>query len=97
MVWNVQAGLSARGIRCSVQNCYASGAIGDLSPFDAWPEVWIHDNEDLDLVTRLINDWQRELADQERKPWTCPRCGEDNEGSFDFCWHCGADIWLTKD
>jgi len=22
--------------------------------------------------------------------WTCARCGEDNPGSFDLCWHCGA-------
>jgi len=27
----------------------------------------------------------------ERPVWTCPQCGETNEGSFDVCWKCGAD------
>lgn len=24
-------------------------------------------------------------------PWVCPRCGEECEGQFAQCWHCGTD------
>ncbi len=30
-------------------------------------------------------------AEGQRPAWTCPRCGERNEGSFDVCWQCGTD------
>ncbi len=91
MVWNVHAALEARGIECSVQNCFAAGGVGELSPFESWPEVWVHDNEDAAIAKRLISEWQEGFYKQEGKEWVCANCKEENHSSFDVCWKCGGE------
>jgi hypothetical protein len=31
---------------------------------------------------------QANEENQQLEPWTCPRCGEENEGQFGSCWQC---------
>jgi hypothetical protein len=37
----------------------------------------------------LIDDYQRRSAEDDGEPWRCARCGEENDGGFAVCWHCG--------
>ncbi|MEJ2479097.1 MAG: DUF2007 domain-containing protein [Acidihalobacter sp.] len=79
-----QAGIGAR-----MRNLYLGGGVGDLPVNECWPEVWVDDEDEMRALTLLA-----ELAQAEAEPgqeWTCPNCGERNEGQFTECWRCGAE------
>ena len=44
MVWRVKQLLEDNHIPCFIKNEFASGAIGELSPLDSLPEVWLTDD-----------------------------------------------------
>ena len=90
LVTHIQTLLQGKGIPCFLKNEFAIGAAGDLSPFDCWPEVWITDDEWLPKAQALIEDVQkkREMA----QAWRCHQCGEENDASFELCWHCGVEL-----
>ena len=86
-VTHIASALERAGISASLRNEYAAGAIGELAPIDAWPELWIEEK-----------DWERaqEVLDRagtvsDLPDWSCANCGRENPGSFEFCYHCGAD------
>jgi hypothetical protein len=87
IVFNLKNVLQDAGIACVVENEFASGGVGDLSPFETWPELWVVNDEDkvraLDVIARV------QSAGDEPE-WFCARCGERNPGSFQVCWNCGA-------
>lgn len=85
IVFNIKNLLEEQGIACQIKNEFASGGVGDLSPFDTWPEVWVDD--DLaewagQLVRKLLAD---ELPGES---WVCTHCGERNDSQFKICWKC---------
>ena len=86
MAGYVCALLQGQGVVCEVRHQYLGGAVGELPPFECWPEVWVVDHQ---------ADWALELvealapADQPGPDWTCPGCGERVEGQFAICWQCG--------
>lgn len=41
IVFNLKNLLQEQGIECLVKNEFASGGVGDLSPFETWPELWV--------------------------------------------------------
>ncbi len=41
LVNNVKNLLEAQKIKVFIKNEYAQGAIGEISPFDSWPELWV--------------------------------------------------------
>ncbi len=81
--------LVAEGIRCQTRNMGLVGAAGELPPTAIWPEVWVEREIDYqraeEVVTRALS------GDTEAEPWTCPGCGEELEGQFEQCWHCGRE------
>ncbi len=89
MVWMVKDALLQAGYECCIRNQYAAGGSGDLSPHDSWPEVWlIHDSNE----KAALNILHERFESATKKPnWCCPKCHEENAGSFDFCWNCGHD------
>jgi hypothetical protein len=44
----VRSALEQAGIPCTIHNEYASGASGELAPFDTWPELWLLRDRDYD-------------------------------------------------
>lgn len=86
MVSQMQSLLERAGIGSRIRNQYASGAIGELAPIDAWPELWVLEDRDAERASALISDLQ---SPQEQPDWECARCGTASPASFDFCWHCG--------
>jgi hypothetical protein len=80
--------MSEAGIRARVLNEYAQGALGDI-PFPcARPEVWIEREPDRERALRIVNEYEQ--ASSNSPPVFCRSCGEENPGTFETCWHCGA-------
>lgn len=87
LVENARNLLAHNGISSILKNEFASGALGELSAIDTWPELWVTDG-DYDSASALVSTL---AADPEGQPWLCDHCGEQNEASFDMCWHCNAE------
>ncbi len=79
--------LAAEGIRTEVRNQHLSSVMGEIPFFETWPQLWVVNDLDYDRARQLI-----EAADAEAptEPWSCAKCGEQNEGQFSACWKCGA-------
>jgi hypothetical protein len=70
---------------------YLAGAAGEL-PLDIFPSVWVVDDDDLPRARELLARFLQLTADAVAgPPWVCPACGEQVEGGFDLCWHCGHE------
>ena len=81
--------LADRGIRARVLNANASSLAGELPIDAALPQVWVDDPADAPRAREVIESVPRTPSGPTRK---CPACGEDNPGSFDLCWNCGAGL-----
>ena len=89
MVWQIKSLLEAHGIPCFIKNEFAIGAVGELSPFDVLPEVWISDNEWWPKAQQFISEF--ESQPEENSAWCCVQCQEYNAANFEVCWQCGTD------
>ncbi|MCY4078240.1 MAG: DUF2007 domain-containing protein [Acidobacteria bacterium] len=89
-VAHVRHVLEAHGIECRIQGEYRSGAVGEIPPSEAWPELWVVDPADAVEAQRLVDE-AIQGAETDAPGWTCSRCGEPNEGQFSACWKCGTD------
>ena len=76
------------GIKCMLRNEYACGAIGELAPIDAWPEVWVVNDRDFERASSLIEESQAETLEAD---WECVRCANRSPATFDSCWNCGIE------
>jgi len=88
MAGHVQSLLDQTGIDCEIQNQNLAGALGELPPFECWPEVWIYDDDDYNRALAVIE--QALSGADQGTPWQCA-CGERIEGQFSQCWNCGAE------
>ena len=52
-------------------------------------ELWITNDQDFSKATSIIED--QLIGPEPKKPWTCSKCDEPNDGSFDFCWRCQSE------
>jgi hypothetical protein len=89
MVFQIKQLLEEKGIPCFVKNEFAIGAMGELSPMDVLPEVWISDIEWLLKAQQFITDFEQQPIDL--SPWICSKCDERNAANFELCWQCGED------
>ncbi len=89
MVFQIKQLFDKKGIPCFVKNEFAIGAMGELSPMDVLPEVWISDLEWLPVAHQLIRDFENQAVDS--YPWVCKHCHEPNGASFEICLQCGED------
>ena len=58
-------------------------------------EVWLLNDEDEGAARRIIERWS--ARDRGAGRWHCPRCGEDNPGTFEWCWACGSAPTADRD
>jgi len=77
--------LTRAGIAVSVERLFLPGAVGDIPPDQAMPELWVHDEAQFARAAELL----RALRDPPQRRWFCA-CGEEIEGGFEQCWNCGA-------
>ena len=87
LVWHAKHILEGAGILCAMRNEFASGGVGQISPFDAWPELWVDDQYRYRAQTLL----DQAFAASEQPDWICPQCGEVSGGAFSSCWNCTQD------
>lgn len=78
--------LAQAGFAVSVQRAYASSIAGEIPPDQALPEIWVHDDAELDAARALL----AQLKHPPWRHWVCRHCNEFIDGPFDQCWHCGA-------
>jgi hypothetical protein len=89
MVFQVKQLLEEKGIPCFVKNEFAIGAMGELSPMDVLPEVWISDHEWLPKANQFVAEFQNQAVGL--SSWICNKCDEPNDASFEICWQCSED------
>lgn len=88
-VFLVKQLLDDKGIPCFVKNEFAIGAMGELSPMDVLPEVWISDPLWLPKAKQIIESFEKPPINS--SPWICNKCQEQNDAIFELCWQCGKD------
>ncbi len=81
--------LRAAGIEAHVFNENAQGGLGEIPFTHAYPELWLANDADIGRARRVIGEYERSTAGADVR---CAACGEQNPGSFQICWHCGADL-----
>ena len=81
--------LQSEGIEAFIRNEHLGGILGEMPFQEVWPELWIRNDLDLDRAKQLID---AAIVDESPKdPWTCGKCGSENEGQFAACWNCQAE------
>lgn len=76
------------GFAVVIKNELLAGAVGELSPLDTWPELWLLNEQDYEQAHLLL---QKLLLKSEISDWVCQQCEEKNDSTFDICWQCQAD------
>ena len=79
--------LKAKGIEFLIKNEFAQGAIGELPPTDALPQIWVLNDDDFALAEQLCIEVEQEQL-QLSEDWRCANCDEINASSFEYCWQC---------
>lgn len=82
--------LAQAGIPSYVFNENAQGGLGQLPFTEAWPEVWVSEDRDLARAREIVRAF--ECAPDTACSVRCPACQEENPGSFQLCWSCGAPL-----
>ena len=88
LVANAHNILEQAGIRVVWKNEFASSAIGEISPFDTWPELWVLNDTDYDQAIQVIAN---ALSTPNSPEWECGHCHENNDAAFDLCWNCQTE------
>jgi len=85
LVNNVKNLIETQKINTFIKNEFAQGAVGEISAFDSWPEVWVFDDLDFNRAVEIVklSENSNNIAD-----WTCKNCSENNGPSFEICWNC---------
>ena len=81
--------LEANGINCLIKNQNLGGALGEIPPFECWPEIWVTNDADYPRAVELVKETSPENGSS-REDWLC-LCGEQIESQFSACWQCGAE------
>lgn len=91
-VANAKNILEANDFDIVVKNEFVSSAIGEVSPFDSWMELWLHNDSEYDRACDVINN---ALSKEDDAEWVCSACHEKNDASFELCWNCQSDAIAT--
>ena len=79
--------LDAAGIAYLVKNEHVQSSVGETPFNEAWPELWVVNNEDEDKAKLICQTLEKQSQSNEPQ-WFCRHCGEQNASSFEFCWRC---------
>ena len=82
--------LKQAGIEAQILNSFAQGASGEIPFGQAYPEIWIQDEQDLIRARTIVTEYETAPLTTD---WRCCRyCGERNPANFELCWHCGKEF-----
>jgi len=88
LVGNARNILENQGIEVMLKNEFALGGIGEISAFDAWPELWVTQDADYENAMQIL---ETALSYSGACDWICNHCQESNDASFEVCWNCQRD------
>ena len=88
IVNNVKNLIEAKGINTFLKHEFSQGAVGELSPLDSWPEVWVFDDADVERALEVVEVVEVSQRSHDAVDWTCKHCSEQNDPSFEICWQC---------
>ncbi len=82
--------LRQAGVESTVLNENASSVLGEVPFFLSQPEVWVAAGEDAERAAKIVAAFESGAVRhaQPTETWTCPDCGETQEGQFTQCWRC---------
>jgi pentatricopeptide repeat protein len=80
--------LERAGIEARVLNEHAQSGVGQLPFTHAYPEIWVLEPADAARARAIVEAHER--AEEASAPRVCPFCREENPGTFELCWRCGA-------
>jgi hypothetical protein len=89
MVDHLKLVLDSAGIDSIVEHRFLSSAVGIVPAQEAWPELWVLDDDDEARARALIAE---ATAGGEERQQVCLACGERLGEHFGTCWHCGAEV-----
>ncbi|EGQ7957519.1 DUF2007 domain-containing protein [Vibrio vulnificus] len=80
--------LMNEAVQCEVRGEGLFGLRGELpATEDTNPYIWLLEPEKVDFAKAILDSYsEQQVAHQN---WQCPQCGEEIEGQFGACWHCG--------
>ena len=82
--------LTQAGIEAHILNSFAQGASGEIPFGQAYPEIWIQDEEDLLRARKIVKEYETTPLTTD---WLyCRYCGERNPTNFELCWQCGKEL-----
>jgi len=90
LVENMKNVLNMYDIESFIRNQYLSAAVGEIPPHEAWPQLWVSE-QDLERAREIIKDAERD-SPESKEVYICPKCGEEVEGQFAACWNCGTAL-----
>lgn len=85
---NIKNILAEHNIETFLKNEFAQGAVGEISAFDAWPELWVVNDQEARRARQIIKAAE---ATHQGADWTCGQCAETNAASFEVCWRCQSE------
>lgn len=86
----VQGLLNEAGIESRILNEYAQGGVGEIPFTQAYPEIWLENEHDVEKAKKIVSLFEnRQQQDEEL---TCSQCHESNPGTFETCWQCGNPL-----
>ena len=88
LVNNMKSLVEAEDITTFIKNEFAQGAVGEISAFDAWPELWITNETDFERAMAIVELSQTRIKGED---WLCKNCSEENGPSFEVCWQCQSE------
>lgn len=81
--------LRQAGIEATIQNQYATGALGELPFTHAYPELWVEDEAEHARAQAVLRELHAQSTMARQR---CPACGEEVPGNFLECWNCGQAL-----
>jgi len=87
--------LDDAGIEAHVFNENAQSGVGELPFTDAYPEIWLENEEDEKQAKKIIKTYESSAVSNE--VITCVHCKEKNPDNFTVCWSCGETINSIKE
>jgi hypothetical protein len=86
----VAGGLEAAGVPVEVRREALATLGGELPLTETWTELWVPAAQ-LEQARALLAAQAASAGDaSQSRP--CPRCREENPGTFELCWACGSDL-----
>ena len=68
--------------------------MGELPVDASLPQIWVDRPGEAARAREIIDIFMK--TTHLGPPRECPRCHEENPGSFELCWNCAADLTASR-